>query len=210
MTTYETPELTFPSAPIEGDTKATVDLVANDWRSDEDWDRFVSACFQAASMGDGLGFTNVNPNEVRAFLTNAHGLTIEPRRYSAFWSRAAGKNGFLVAATFNATASTRSGAACSGCPSPSTTGCSTALPTTTAGGHCSTAKSATPHDLPRSHRRPSSLPATHPWCDRAATSNNQMRSPDESKSPGTDLRIRNDRTNRECAAPAQGRRVGRS
>jgi hypothetical protein len=30
-------------------------------------------------------------------LTNDNGLTIEPRRYSAFWQRAAGKHGFLVA-----------------------------------------------------------------------------------------------------------------
>lgn len=95
MTTYETPELSLPSAPIEGDTKATVDLVANDWRSDEDWLRFEAACYWVSAVAEVRG--EVDPNAVRHHLTNAHGLTIEPRRYSAFWSRAAGKNGFLVA-----------------------------------------------------------------------------------------------------------------
>ena len=90
-------EASYPSAPIEGETKATVDLVGNDWRSDEDWSTFVNACLQAASTGNGLDFTTVDPNEVRALLSNDYGLTIEPRRYSAFWSRAAGKNGFLIA-----------------------------------------------------------------------------------------------------------------
>lgn len=93
MTTYETPELTYPSAPIEGDTKATVDLVANDWRSDEDWREYERAVRWVASLDNGI----VDPNAVRHELTNVYGLTIEPRRYSAFWSRAAGKNGFLVA-----------------------------------------------------------------------------------------------------------------
>lgn len=93
MTTIEQPELTFPSAPIEGDTKATVDLVANDWRSDEDWLRFEDAV-----RFSGLNHGFVDPNNVRSLLSDPWGyLTIEPRRYSAFWSRAAGKNGFLVA-----------------------------------------------------------------------------------------------------------------
>lgn len=93
MTTIDQPELSFPSAPIEGDTKATVDLVAHDWRSDEDWERFEDACRRQAWWNG----NRIDPNMVRQYLTNEHGLTIEPRRYSAFWSRAAGKNGFLVA-----------------------------------------------------------------------------------------------------------------
>ena len=37
----------------------------------------------------------VNPNEVRRLLTNEHGLTINPRRLSAFWARATSKRGFM-------------------------------------------------------------------------------------------------------------------
>lgn len=109
--TIETPDLfdaiadaeaeAYPSAPIEGETKATVDLVANDWRSDEDWLSFVLAARSAAvpDYNDPVIriIWRVDPNVVRERLTNKHGLTIEPRRYSAFWSRAAGKNGFLIA-----------------------------------------------------------------------------------------------------------------
>lgn len=80
----------FPSAPIEGDTLATVQLVATDWRAQEDWERFEEACRDCAHY---IG--HVDPNWVRGALTNEHGLTIEPRRYSAFWCRAASKNGFL-------------------------------------------------------------------------------------------------------------------
>lgn len=85
MTTIDQPELSFPSAPIEGETKATVDLVANDWRSDEDWRRFVHAV-RLAQMED-LDF--VIPDNVRHYLTDENGrLTINPRRLSAFYSRA--------------------------------------------------------------------------------------------------------------------------
>ncbi len=93
MTTYETVEIDFDavSAPIEGDTKATVELVANDWRSDEDWCRFEKAC-QVAARGNGC----VLPDTVRILLTGIDGeLTINPRRLSAFYHRAAGKSGFL-------------------------------------------------------------------------------------------------------------------
>ena len=95
-------QLSFPSEPIVGETRATVELVANDWRrsTDEDWDVFESAC-RAVATWDGIyegtdGLT-VDPNRVRSYLTAEHGLTIEPRRYSAFWALAAGKNGFLDA-----------------------------------------------------------------------------------------------------------------
>ena len=80
----------FPSEPISGDTKATVELVAHDWLAERDYARFEAACRLEAGFG-----STVDPNTVRHMLTNEHGLTIEPRRYSAFWSRAAGKSGFL-------------------------------------------------------------------------------------------------------------------
>ena len=83
MTTIDQPELNFPSAPIEGDTKATVDLVANDWRGDEDWRRFVEAVREVA-LWDG----EVAPDYVREVLTSGMELTIPPRRLSAFYSRA--------------------------------------------------------------------------------------------------------------------------
>lgn len=85
----------FPSSPIEGETKATVELVAQDWRADEDWHLFHQACLTVAAW-DGVPY--VDPNEVRAELSNEYGLTIEPRRYSSFWHRASrGKDAFLVA-----------------------------------------------------------------------------------------------------------------
>ena len=90
MTAYETIAIEYPSAPITGETLATVQLVAHDWRAHEDWERFEEACRDCAHH---VG--HVDPNWVRGALTNAHGLTIEPHRYSSFWSRAKSKNGFL-------------------------------------------------------------------------------------------------------------------
>ncbi|WP_332645084.1 hypothetical protein [Aeromicrobium sp.] len=85
MTTVDQPELTYPSAPIEGDTKATVDLVANDWRSDYEWRAFVEAVESRALWPDG----DVYPDDVRDALMGSDGeLTINPRRLSAFYSRA--------------------------------------------------------------------------------------------------------------------------
>lgn len=108
--TFDQPAIDFDavSAPIEGETKATVDLVANDWRSDEDWGAFKQACIEAAFSGYSDG-SQVDPNYVRLKLSNRHGLTIEPRRYSAFWSRAAGKNGFLVADGWTSNTDTKAG-----------------------------------------------------------------------------------------------------
>lgn len=73
------------SEPISGDTRSTVELVGNDWLADEDWRRFV-----AAVHGRALWRNNeVAPDDVRDALTGADGeLTINPRRLSAFYSRA--------------------------------------------------------------------------------------------------------------------------
>jgi hypothetical protein len=86
------------SEPIAGDTKATVELVAGDWRpsADLDWRRFEAACRDVA-LWHGGPWGHVDPNLVRSRLTDESGLTIDARRYSAFWHRAASKNGFLVA-----------------------------------------------------------------------------------------------------------------
>lgn len=81
----------IPSAPIEGETAEVVHSVAHDWRSDEDWKAFVRACIFASVNDEHL----VHVGDVRRLLTNEHGLTIAPRRLSAFWNRAASKAGFL-------------------------------------------------------------------------------------------------------------------
>lgn len=86
----------LPSAPIEGEAKAVVESVAEDWRAAEDWRRFVVAVEMAAvESEDG---ETVHVGAVRRLLTNEHGLTIYSRRLSAFWNRAASKAGFLDAA----------------------------------------------------------------------------------------------------------------
>lgn len=83
----------LPSEPVTGATRDKVSLVAHDWLSDEDWRRFTTACLDSVQV---LGY--VDPNRVRASLTNEYGLVVEPRRYSSFWLRAASKKaGFLVA-----------------------------------------------------------------------------------------------------------------
>lgn len=85
------PSLTFPSAPIDADTKATVELVANDHMADWDWVRFEQVVRHVAFFAG-----EVDPNRVRGLLTDANGeLVINPRRLSAFYHRAAGKSGFL-------------------------------------------------------------------------------------------------------------------
>ena len=93
MTTQPAIDFDAVSAPVDADTKAVVDLVATDWNADNDWRLFERECRLTAYHRDG----RVDPNRVRKRLSNEYGLTIEPRRYSSFWSRAAGRDGFLVA-----------------------------------------------------------------------------------------------------------------
>ena len=95
MTAYVAVPLDFDavSAPIEGETKRVVWSQANNWRAEDDWSLFTAACRREAYAHEGV----VDPNGVRSRLTNRYGLMIEPRRYSAFWNRAAGKSGFLDA-----------------------------------------------------------------------------------------------------------------
>lgn len=84
---YGTPAIDFDavSAPIEGETLATVESVAHDWMADRSWRLFVGACEYVAEHNSGL----VVPDEVRADLTQTDGeLCIRPRRLSAFYNRA--------------------------------------------------------------------------------------------------------------------------
>jgi hypothetical protein len=80
----------FPSSPITGETAATVELVGNDWRSDEDWDNFRQTCKAIAATHGG----EVDPANVRQAFAD-RGVDMNPRRVSAFYHRAASKNGFL-------------------------------------------------------------------------------------------------------------------
>lgn len=52
MTTFDQPTIDFDAVfePISCETKATVELVGNDWRAGEDWNDFKSACFHTAAM----------------------------------------------------------------------------------------------------------------------------------------------------------------
>lgn len=87
MTTFDQPAIDFDavSAPITGNTRTTVELVANDWTADRSWRLFVDACREVAEDNDGL----VIPDGVRADLTQTNGeLCIRPRRLSAFYNRA--------------------------------------------------------------------------------------------------------------------------
>ena len=83
-------QLSFPSEPITGDTRATVELVGEDWRADEDWDNFRQTCKAIAATHGG----EVDPAEIRRAFSD-RGVDMNPRRLSAFYHRAASKNGFL-------------------------------------------------------------------------------------------------------------------
>lgn len=95
----------LPTAPMDADTRDRVHLVAHDWRAEEDWRKFHAACMDVSVNAE----QTVDPNKVRALLTNAHGLVIESRRYSAFWNRAAGRDGFLDAVGWVTNDDTRAG-----------------------------------------------------------------------------------------------------
>lgn len=82
---YVTDEITFPSAPISGDTLATVQLVGGGREADLDWQTFEFHCVEVASRNEG----EVNPNLVRESMTDEWGdLCIDPQRYASFWGLA--------------------------------------------------------------------------------------------------------------------------
>src|SRR5690349_12573867 len=66
-------------------------LIADDWTplGQDDADRFRDACYAVAIDGW------VDPNRVREHLTVNGVLQIDPRRYSALWSTACARDGYL-------------------------------------------------------------------------------------------------------------------
>jgi hypothetical protein len=77
-------------APVDDDTSDLLDLLANDERKADDYDRFILAC-----RADWEQHGHVSVQCVRHSLSNRYGLVIEPRTYSSFWRRASGKDGPL-------------------------------------------------------------------------------------------------------------------
>lgn len=83
---------------IDANTRAKVTLVSTDWRSDEDYAKFVTAI--RASVGE-LGY--ISQNDVRLLLledtVKGPRCSIEHHRFSAFYSRAC-KDGLIVKARY--------------------------------------------------------------------------------------------------------------
>jgi hypothetical protein len=82
-------------APIDDDTLNLLDLIADDPRRSDEYDRFLAACQSDALTHGGL----VSVNRVRRRMSNDYGLTIHPRTYSAFWSKACARGGPMVTTT---------------------------------------------------------------------------------------------------------------
>lgn len=61
------------------ETVERVTVVDKDWRRERDRDRIDQAIQRVAARHGGL----VDPNHIRAELTNEHGLTVNPRALSA-------------------------------------------------------------------------------------------------------------------------------
>lgn len=82
----------FPkAATMDADTYDLLTLIADDPRHEDDYVRFLAACRLCADPSG-----RVDPNRVRARLSNRWGLTIEPRRYAAFWAKACGARGPML------------------------------------------------------------------------------------------------------------------
>lgn len=87
MTTFDQPSIDFDavSEPISGETRAVVESTAEDIFGSWEWNEFVYAVHQVAADFSG----EIDPSNVRARLEDARGvLTINPRKLSAFYSRA--------------------------------------------------------------------------------------------------------------------------
>ena len=76
---------------MDADTYDVLSLIADDPRHNDDYVRFLAACRLCADPSG-----RVDPNHVRARLSNRWGLTIEPRRYAAFWAKACGPLGPML------------------------------------------------------------------------------------------------------------------
>ena len=77
--------------PMDAGTASTLEVVDADWRRERDREQIDQAIVRIAMKHGGI----VNPNLVRAELTNEHGLTVNPRALSARYSALA-KAGVLV------------------------------------------------------------------------------------------------------------------
>lgn len=78
----------LPSGPVTEQTGSLLDLLANDPRKEDDYDRFVAALRSCVHGGW------VSMNDVRTALSNEYGLTIQPQRFSSLYRRAC-KDGLL-------------------------------------------------------------------------------------------------------------------
>lgn len=82
--------LLFTCPECKADQDAYVDPIAHGDKADADYALFVDACRTDAYSHGGF----VSHNRVRAAMSNEHGLTVLPQRYSRFWGRAQ-KDGYL-------------------------------------------------------------------------------------------------------------------
>jgi hypothetical protein len=78
-------------APVDEDTADLLHLISSDVRKADDYATFLRVCETDAECH---GYVSVN--RVRKRLSNEYGLTIHPRTYSAFWSKACRKGGPMV------------------------------------------------------------------------------------------------------------------
>lgn len=76
---------------LDAEALSLLDLISDDPRHDDDYDRFVAALRLVARHHGG----RVSTNHVREELSNSWGLTIEPRRFSTFYRRAC-KDGHIA------------------------------------------------------------------------------------------------------------------
>ena len=74
----------FPCTTCKARQEAVVDAVSHGIKADPEFDLFIDACRHDAYTHAGF----VAVNRVREALSNDHGLTVNPRRYSGFWRRA--------------------------------------------------------------------------------------------------------------------------
>lgn len=94
----------YPSAPVDARTASLLALVSGDVRHADDRRRIIEAIQQTAAEHDGW----VDPNRMRALLTNEHGSTVYPAVIGAV-VHALRQRGVLVDAGWTVTTGSRSG-----------------------------------------------------------------------------------------------------
>ena len=85
---------TLATSPVQGDLLDELALIGDTQTSlgQDHYEAFLAACRADAAHHDGY----VNPSRVRARLMTNGELQIEPRAFSAYWSKACGKDGPMV------------------------------------------------------------------------------------------------------------------